>query len=211
MPTGGLTSYGTNLTGDTVNDSQHREEMPPSVIGQSIPTKPETSVDMRLSRAEQAQSDARLARQAQQLIRHQEQITKLQDDFSCRLGFLRQVYESRITDLEMKKCTTKQYESPDHRRRRNAPNKQEDDLQLVRDVNAVRGQDDDLMKMGVKTDREELLAARVEWRRRKLGVQSTRKLREATTKEIEKIERKIEEKRSASAKKKRTGSPSRTS
>lgn len=61
-------------------------------------------------RADRGQSEAALARQAVQLQRQQEQITKMQEDFSSKIGFLRQVYEARIGDLEVRESNvTKKY------------------------------------------------------------------------------------------------------
>lgn len=192
-----------------------------------------------MSKNERAHAEALLARQAQQLQRKQEQLSKLQDDFSSKLGFLRQVYEARITDLEMKESTLKKKftgggsgavsaevtggaegsvsSGPDRpgtggstslsigrtaspppsagkKRAKGVPSR-EAEFALVRDMNAPKSKDEELQQLRGKTDREEILRARRDWRKSRETLESERRLREVTAIEIDRIEQKTEAKK----------------
>eukprot|EP00796_Vickermania_ingenoplastis_P013303 gene13303-9140_t len=155
--------------------------------------------DSRVSKAEQARSDAVLVRQAQQLQKQQEQIAKLNDDFASKLGFLRQIYEARISDLEIKENSYRSKLSAlgdvggNSKRRQTMVNDPE--LPTVRDMHAVTGRDEELEKLRTKSDRDELYGARSEWRKTKNGLLGTKPLREAVASDMEKIEQKTAEKR----------------
>lgn len=154
--------------------------------------------DTRLTKAEQSRSDAILISQTQQLQKQQEQIAKLNDDYASKLGFLRQIYEARIADLEVKEASYRTKfsalgETGMGSRRRTMSTDPE--IALVRDMNVSAGKDEEIDRLRTFGDREELFSVRSEWKKVKNSLTGTQKLREATSAEIDKIESKTTEKR----------------
>lgn len=175
---------------------------------------------MAVSSAEKVQADGLLSKQAQQLRHQQEQLTRMQDDFSSKLGFLRQVYEARITDLEMKEATYQSGFSSgpidfnssatgtlgsggvSGRAGATTPprplsSSSKKRANTKKELKVVRSgeTDDELDMLKRKTDGEQLQQARGEWQKQKPGVIANKKLREAAVAEIDKIESDVLEKK----------------
>lgn len=154
-----------------------------------------------MSKTEQSRTEVLLVRQAHQLQKQQEQIVKLNEDYSTKLGFLRQIYEARITDLEIKEASYRNKIGAlgeigtTGKKRNTLQNLQDSEIALVRDMNAKRGKDTELEQLNTKSDEEELLALRGSWKKAKSGILSTQSMRENAAKEIQKINPKILEKR----------------
>lgn len=155
----------------------------------------------KMNKAEQARSEAILVRQAQQLQKQQEQIAKLNDDYASKLGFYRQIYEARIADLETKetayrnKITALGEIGGLGTGKRRLTTTADPELPLVRDMNTISGKDEDLDRLHNKSDRDGVMSGRHEWRKTKNNLLDTKKMREATANEIDKIENKTAEKR----------------
>ncbi|KAG5496182.1 hypothetical protein JKF63_02483 [Porcisia hertigi] len=129
------------------------------------------------SRIENATSEAAMARQAVQLQRQQEQIAKMQEDFTSKIGFLRQVYEARIGDLEVREATVSKrlgQQSP-------APNQRgTTDTGNGRPPTAGSRAEEGKRGPAGQSEKEKLMKLRREWYRSKRKMQPNRKLREAT-------------------------------
>lgn len=184
------------------------ETNPRSILGLSPSGGRESASpsDTKLTKAEKAVSNAVLIHQAQQLQKQQEQINKLNEDYSSKLGFLRQIYEARIADLEVKEASYRTklagmfdgnastFNASTSSLRRRPPT-EDLDLPLVRDVRSSAGRDEDLERLHRKTDKEEIMSLRSDWGKTKGGLMGLKSLREATVKEIEKLDEKLAAKR----------------
>lgn len=165
-----------------------------------------SGADTKLTKAEKAVSNAVLIHQAQQLQKQQEQINKLNEDYSSKLGFLRQIYEARIADLEVKEASYRtklagmldgnasSFGTSTSSLRRRPPG-EDFDISLIRDIQSASGRDDDLDRLHSKTDKEELSVLRSEWSKSKNNLMGLKALREATVKEIDKLDEKLTGKR----------------
>lgn len=215
QPTGGQASYRQNKSVYSLLNKagEHSEEggLVPPDVNSTVPGALNSAggVENRMSKADQARSEALLVRQTQQLQKQQEQIAKLNDDYAAKLGFLRQIYEARIADLEIKEASyrskitlgeigggnaSSSLPSSGNGKRR-IGNTIDPELALVREMNLGNGKDEELERLHSKSDRDELYTGRSEWRRAKGSMMGTKSLREATANEIDKIESKATEKR----------------
>ncbi|CAJ1991662.1 hypothetical protein conserved [Leishmania donovani] len=134
------------------------------------------------SRAENASSEAVMARQAVQLQRQQKQIAKMQEDFTSKVGFLRQVYEARIGDLEVRETTVSKRlglvgGSPFQRGA--------GDSGSARSSPGVGKGEEEPRVSSSPGDKERLTKLRKEWRQAKGKLQPNRKLREATAEQLQ--------------------------
>lgn len=170
------------------------------VNGQRSAADLKLSSDAKLSKTESAVSNAVLIRQVQQLQKQQEQINKLNEDYNSKLGFLRQIYEARITDLEIKELSYRtklagvlDTSSSSNAKRRGQTTDSE--LDLVRDMHFSASRDEELEKFHRKSDKEEVMGLRSDWGKVKGGLMALKPIREATANQIDKIEDKITTKR----------------
>ncbi|EPY20502.1 hypothetical protein STCU_08968 [Strigomonas culicis] len=191
-----------------------------SVDGKSELGMPLSHMTSNVSVGEKAQAEGLLSKQAQQLRHQQEQLAKMQDDFSSKLGFLRQVYEARITDLEMKEAAVHTGFGGGHSdvsasvtvpannlnstaRAAGVPSPPtilppaakkrgggKNELKVVRSGDV----DEEMEALKRKTDVEQLSQARGEWQKEKPAVMANKKLREAAVSEIDKIQTDVLEK-----------------
>ncbi|KAG5470936.1 hypothetical protein CUR178_02242 [Leishmania enriettii] len=138
------------------------------------------------SRADHISSEAAMARQAMQLQRQQKQITKMQEDFSSKIGFLRQVYEARISDLEVRETMVSKRlgqlsTSPFQRGAGNIGSSRASSA-------SVRSEETRLTSVG-QGEREKVTKLRKDWQQSKRRIQPNRKLRDATAEELRYTER----------------------
>ncbi|CAD2216317.1 hypothetical protein AGDE_07814 [Angomonas deanei] len=200
MPTGTLQNSSNRVAQDSSPLSHDKEEM------QSVTSATGSS----------GKNDGVLSKQAQQLRNQQEQIAKMQDDFSSKLGFLRQVYEARITDLEIKEAsvqkgfstfmdTTSSQPKSNSSGLRTSPvpkaakGPKQKELPLVRE--GERNTDDALQAMHKMTDKDELLAARQEWQKNKPAVVANKKVRETAVAEVDRVQQDVSERTERKGKK----------
>lgn len=195
-------SQGYSMLNKQSKDDADGEQDTHSIIngGQRSPADLKFSSDTKLSKTESAVSNAVLIRQVQQLQKQQEQINKLNEDYNSKLGFLRQIYEARITDLEIKELSYRSKlagvldtsMSSTGRRRGQTT---DSELDLVRDMHLSASRDEELEKFHRKSDKEEVMGLRSDWGKVKSGLMALKPIREATANEIDKIEDKIVTKR----------------
>ncbi|KPA84654.1 hypothetical protein ABB37_01168 [Leptomonas pyrrhocoris] len=136
------------------------------------------------SRADRGQSDAALARQAVQLQRQQEQITKMQEDFSSKIGFLRQIYEARIGDLEVRESNvSKRYAN--HGAVTVFHTSRATDDSIATATSMKPSSSEGRPAQPANRDKEQLMRMRKNWQQTKFKLQPNRRLREATVNELE--------------------------
>ncbi|KAG5470522.1 hypothetical protein LSCM1_01766 [Leishmania martiniquensis] len=132
-------------------------------------------------RAEHMSSEAAMARQAMQLQRQQKQITKMQEDFTAKIGFLRQVYEARISDLEVRETMVSKRlgqlsVSPSQRGAADAGSRR---------ASSASGRPEEMRLVPIgQGEREKLTKLRKDWQQSKRRIQPNRILREATAEQL---------------------------
>ncbi|GET91456.1 hypothetical protein, conserved [Leishmania tarentolae] len=133
------------------------------------------------SRAENASSEAVIARQAVQLQRQEKHIAKMQEEFTSKIGFLRQLYEARIGDLEVRETTVSKRLGV-----LGAAPLQRGTVEggLGRSYLGVGKAEEDSLDASLSTGKERLTKLRKEWRQSKRQLQLNHKLREATTEQL---------------------------
>ncbi|KEG13102.1 hypothetical protein DQ04_01211010 [Trypanosoma grayi] len=134
-----------------------------------------------------------VAEQERRLQELQEQLDNVRPEFAVKIGFLRQVYEARICDLEMKEAniqrrvgaTTPQKEAKETKE---PPKKRQG--RGEREMPASRASDNsDAERRRKKDDRDHLLLSRSEWHQTKPALQGNKKVREAMMNELTKMMR----------------------
>ncbi|RNF11523.1 hypothetical protein TraAM80_00850 [Trypanosoma rangeli] len=144
--------------------------------------------DMRTP-ADTKQQRAQKDEQAPQIKKLQEQLDSLQPEFAAKISFLRQVYEARICDLEVKEAN--------YQRRINAvmTSKEGKEQKEIKNLNirqdrtspVQRAPETTIDSRHKKEDKEQLLQQRSEWQQTKPVLQANKKSRDATLNELTKM------------------------
>ncbi|CCW70615.1 unnamed protein product [Phytomonas sp. Hart1] len=184
----------------------------------SVEKVPLTSKELKHSAVEKAQANSMLARQAQQLQYQQEVLSKMQEDFSLKLDFLRQVYEGRITDLEVKESSIEKTWTNFGKPLGDSINTRIGSISSIQSSSAPR-QRNSIMMDSEKTiltgngqssnrrtplplsstgdykklNKEKVVATRRAWQENTKKVASTEKLRKATMDALDRVEQRTKE------------------
>lgn len=160
------------------------------MLGGRSPRSPDSRSGSPPPRPDRGQSEAALARQAVQLQRQQEQITKMQEDFSSKIGFLRQVYEARIGDLEVRESNIGKRYGNGAVATASGTAAVSYSSKATSDASASNtpskaSSPDGRAALQAQGDKDQLLKMRKEWQQTKQKLQPNRKLREATVDELQ--------------------------
>lgn len=162
---------------------------PNALSSSSFSMRSPRSPDSRSSQSprggDRGQSEAALARQAVQLQRQQEQITKMQEDFNSKIGFLRQVYEARIGDLEVRESDiSKRYGSQGQAAAVRPAKSTGDSSSPAMSPSKSPSQERQAVLQSTG-DKKQLLKIRKNWQQTKQKLQPNRMLREAMVNELQ--------------------------
>ncbi|KAK7199725.1 hypothetical protein NESM_000018600 [Novymonas esmeraldas] len=189
-PGGSRAANGAGALGSSTESFLRRESDSVSTSS-SKPVSPSSPTEGRSGpRADHASSETAMARQAVQLQRQQKQITKMQEDFTSKIGFLRQVYEARIGDLEVRETTMGkrlgQGWNTSATPRGGAADGSGGGAGGSRPASegASRGDEDRATTLG-PGEKEKLTRVRKDWAQSKRKMQPNRKLREATAEQLQ--------------------------
>ncbi|ESL10786.1 hypothetical protein TRSC58_01475 [Trypanosoma rangeli SC58] len=185
LPTGNLPPQ-RQATVDTTTRGVEREPdagmSHQSVLSASIIADTKTPADVRQQRAQKDE-------ETPQVKKLQEQLDSLQPEFAAKISFLRQVYEARICDLEVKEANYQRRintvmspkEGKEHKEPKGRSSRQGRASPLQRTPEST------IDGRRKKEDKEQLLQSRSEWQQTKPVLQANKKSRDATLNELTKM------------------------
>ncbi|RNF24307.1 uncharacterized protein Tco025E_02558 [Trypanosoma conorhini] len=186
LPTGNLPSQRPSA----VDVAARRVDREPDVGVSPHPILSASVAGDRKASIDSEQQPSQTVEQMQQIKKLQEQLDSVQPEFAAKISFLRQVYEARICDLEVKEAnyhrkintvmTQKEGRETRESKRRVSRSDRISPAPRTPEASAPE-------RRGKKEDKEQLLQSRSEWQQTKSVLKSNKKTRDATLNELTKM------------------------